>query len=71
MDLPYDSLIPLLDIYPKDTNTSLKRYPYQNLYSNTVHSRQNRDSTQMLIMTWEDNVHMCVHMMDDFSAVKE
>ena len=45
IELPYDTAIPLLDIYPKEN--ILKRHMYPNIHCSTIYNNQDMEATQM------------------------
>ena len=55
MELPYDSAIPLLDMYPKRTeNKYSNKNPYMSVHSSTIHKSRKVETTQMSISWWMD-----------------
>ena len=55
IELPYDSAIPLLGIYPKkNKNTNLKRYTHPNVHSSIIYNCQDMETTCVSINRWMD-----------------
>ena len=44
IELSYDPAIPLLDIYPEDGNSNLKRYMHPNVHHSTIHNSQHMEA---------------------------
>ena len=45
IELPYDTAIALLGIYPKDTNSDTKGHMHPNIYSSNVYNSQTMERT--------------------------
>ena len=61
VELACDPAISLLGIYPKNENTTLKRYMHTNVHSSTIYNWQDMETTQVSIggcMDKEDVVHV-------------
>ena len=55
IELPYDLVIPLLGIYPKNTKTlKLKRYMHPCVYCSIIYSSQIMAAAQVSIRRWMD-----------------
>ena len=44
-ELPYDPVVPLLGMYPKNKDTSLKRYMHPNVHSSIIYNCQDMEET--------------------------
>ena len=72
IDLPYDTEIPLLDIYPeKNKNTNLKRYIHPNVHSSTIYNSQDTEATQVCINRQMDKDVFYICTMEHSSAIKK
>ena len=45
LELPYDPAIPLLGIFPKQTNFNSKRYRHPNVHSSIIYNSQDMEAT--------------------------
>ena len=64
LHLPYDPVIPLPGIYPREIKTMFKNL-YMNVYSNVIHSHQKRVTNQ-IFYSWWTNQQTEVHLYNKY-----
>lgn len=71
IELPYDSVIPPLPIYPKELKAGF-RHLYTNAHSSSIHNGQKRKTIQMSTTDKTDKQNViCAHIGVLFSLKKE